>query len=169
MPLVYFLTPYTVLFATTNGRFTALLTLLILKAFAIIIAFPSTTILLTNSCSSLKVLGTLNGYATMFSGIARGIGPASTGILFTWGSANKYIVLPYFFLGVMAVLGAFFSFMVQEDSHDEIESSDSDAEVEDSMQNSALFESAISDSDSDDDTSRPLLTGSEPRNYRTTQ
>lgn len=169
MPIVYFLTPYTVLFATSRSRFAALLTLLILKAFAIIVAFPSTTILLTNSCSSLKVLGTLNGYATMFSGIARGVGPASTGVLFTWGSANNYIVLPYFFLGAMAVLGAFFSFMIQEDSSDSHDSSDSDTEVDNSLQNSAMFESAISDSEDDDDTSRPLLSGRDPRNYRSTQ
>lgn len=87
---------------------------MIVKAFGIIISFPSTTILLTNSCISLRVLGTLNGFATAFSGVGRALGPATTGIVFSWGAGTGYMVSAYFFLGLVAALGAIPVFMIVE-------------------------------------------------------
>lgn len=87
---------------------------MVIKAFGIIIAFPSITILLTNSAPSLRILGTLNGFATTFSGIGRAAGPALTGITFSWGAENGYIVAPFAFLAFFAALGAIPVFMLEE-------------------------------------------------------
>ncbi|KAF4493362.1 tetracycline resistance TCR1 [Fusarium agapanthi] len=114
MPLAYFLTPYCVLFPTHKGRMAALMGVMFIKAAGIIVAFPSVTILLTNSCTSLRVLGTLNGYATTFSGLGRALGPASTGALFTWGADHGYVVTAWFFLMLIAILGAIPAYLVEE-------------------------------------------------------
>ncbi|KAG6268608.1 hypothetical protein E4U47_004536 [Claviceps purpurea] len=114
MPLAYILTPYTSLFPTSTQRMTALAFVLGLKAFSVIVAFPAIIILLTNSCLSLRILGTLNGFVTMFSGFGRALGPASTGYAFTWGAKHGYIVTAYFFLAFMALLGAVPLFWVVE-------------------------------------------------------
>ncbi|KAG6039407.1 hypothetical protein E4U41_002695 [Claviceps citrina] len=114
MPLAYILTPYTSLFATPTKRLAALAFVLALKAISVIVAFPAIIILLTNSCTSLRILGTLNGFVTMFSGFGRASGPASTGYAFTWGAKHGYIVTAYFFLALMALLGAVPLFWVVE-------------------------------------------------------
>jgi hypothetical protein len=63
-------------------------------------------ILLTNSASNLRILGTLNGFATSLSAIGRAFGPAMSGALFTWGVNHDYIITPWWALGVIAALGA---------------------------------------------------------------
>ncbi|ODA76143.1 hypothetical protein RJ55_08426 [Drechmeria coniospora] len=114
LPFVYVFTPYTSLLSTENGRMAAVLVVMILKGFAIIIAFPSLTILLTNSCTSLRVLGTLNGFATAFSAMGRALGPGLTGLTFSWGADHGYMVSAYFFLGFVAMVGAIPAFMMEE-------------------------------------------------------
>lgn len=114
LPFVYLATPYTSLLPTEAGRLAALMAVMAAKGFAIIIAFPSTTILLTNSCTSLRVLGTLNGFATAFSGLGRGFGPGLTGLAFTWGADHGYVVSAYFFLAAAALAGAVPAFMIVE-------------------------------------------------------
>lgn len=142
---------------------------MILKAFGIIVAFPSTTILLTNSCSSLRVLGTLNGYATTFSALGRAMGPASTGLAFTWGAERGYIITAYFFLAFAALLGAIPAFMIVDGPGPTAspDQTDSEGEEGEDMEDSAVFlpnESAIDDEFEDDyyydgegGASRPLL------------
>lgn len=159
MPLVYILTPYTSLFPTHTTRMTALAFVLMLKAFSIIVAFPAVTILLTNSCTSLRILGTLNGFVTMFSGLGRAIGPASTGLAFTWGAKHGYIVTAYFFLALMAVLGAIPVFWVVEGDGPSATVDNSDAEDNETLVGSRFLvdESAIDDSDDGSGESEPLL------------
>jgi hypothetical protein len=128
LPILYIATPYTALFPTHRGRITALLVVMFMKAFSIIVAFPSTTILLTNSCTSLRVLGTLNGFATMFSGIGRAVGPASTGWAFSWGADNSYAVTAWFFLASVALVGAIPVFMIVEGEGPTASVENSDAE-----------------------------------------
>lgn len=131
------------------------------KAFCIIIAFPSATILLTNSCTSLRILSTLNGFATMGSALCRAAGPASTGYVFSFGYKHGYICSAYFFLGGMAVIGAIPGFMVVEGagpSADEAADENS-GDSEDGMQDSGVMlpdESAV---DSSDDETEPLISG----------
>lgn len=141
------------------------------KACSIIIAFPSTTILLTNSCTSLRILGTLNGFATAFSGIGRALGPASTGLAFSWGVDNGYIVTAYYFLALIAAIGAIPVFMIVDGDGPSASVDNSDEEGGHPMEDSAVIipESAI-DEDSQDETSdyeesadAPLLGGAKNR------
>lgn len=183
-PFVYFITPYTSLLPTPGTRFAAILTVMMLKAFAIIIAFPSTTILLTNSATSLRILGTLNGFATMFSGLGRAAGPASTGWAFSWGVEHGYIVSAYFFLGLVAAIGAVPVFMIVEGrgptaSADSSDNEDNE-EDEDEDENAVMLEDESpvddhdyeepTDDDDDDDeatATSPLLGASKRTTYRT--
>lgn len=159
MPMVYILTPYTSLFPTPETRLMGLAFVLMLKAFSIIVAFPSVTILLTNSAKSLRILGTLNGFVTMFSGFGRALGPASTGLAFTWGAKHGYIVTAYFFLAVIAVLGAIPVFWVVEGNGPTASVENSDTEENETPVSSRILvdESAIDDSDVESHESEPLL------------
>ncbi|OAQ76089.1 MFS transporter [Purpureocillium lilacinum] len=174
LPFVYFLTPYTSLFPTENGRLAALMAVMIFKAFAIIVAFPSTTILLTNSCTSLRILGTLNGFATACSGTGRALGPSLTGMAFTWGADHGYIVSAYFFLGFFAILGAIPAFMIVEGDGPTASAENSDSDGEETLVDSSaafLDESAVVDESDDDDDAQvdaPLL-GSKKQNGPTYQ
>ncbi|TDZ20300.1 putative membrane protein [Colletotrichum orbiculare MAFF 240422] len=142
-PVVYILTPYTVLFESNAGRFGALMIVMFTKAFAVIIGFPCMTILLTNSASSLRILGTLNGFATMFSGFGRAFGPATAGYAFTWGWTKGYVITSWWFLAATAVLGAVPIYMLVDsdaltqtpepsDDEDETSSSEDDTTSESS-------------------------------------
>lgn len=105
-PVAYLLTPFTVLIEDAVLRYTALFAVLVLKAAAVIIGFPCTTILLTNSARSLHVLASLNGFATTFSALGRAAGPAMTGAAFSWGVKRGIVSVPYWILAAAAVLGA---------------------------------------------------------------
>lgn len=148
---------------------------MMLKAFAIIVAFPSTTILLTNSAASLRILGTLNGFATMFSGLGRAAGPASTGWAFSWGVEHGYIVSAYFFLGLVAAVGAVPVFMIVEGrgpAAASAESSDNEGDEEEGAvmleDESPVDEDYEEASDDEEATAAsPLLGASRRTTYRT--
>ena len=116
-------------------RYVAFFTLFLIKGVAVIIGFPCTTILLTNSASSLRILGTLNGFATTFSGLGRAVGPAVAGAVFTWGVTGRdYIIAPWWFLSAVAAVGAVPSWWIVEGEGPtrslETDSSDSDSDEE---------------------------------------
>ncbi|KAK3397815.1 major facilitator superfamily domain-containing protein [Sordaria brevicollis] len=142
-PLVYLLTPYTALIQDTHTRYAVFLTLILIKGVAVIIGFPCTTILLTNSASSLRILGTLNGFATTFSGLGRAVGPAVAGAIFTWGVTGRdYIIAPWWFLSAVAMVGAIPSWFIVEGEGptrsletDDEESSEEEEGVEDNEVN----------------------------------
>ncbi|KAI0466161.1 major facilitator superfamily transporter [Xylaria cf. heliscus] len=113
-PLVYIALPFTVLIDDVRMRYAALLAAMITKAFAVIIGFPCSTILLTNSAASLSILGTLNGFATTFSALGRASGPALAGVAFSWGVKNNMIGAPWWILGATAAIGAFPVWMIVE-------------------------------------------------------
>lgn len=170
LPFTYFLLPYTVLFETAKARYITLALIMFVKAGGIIVAFPSTTILLTNSCTSVRVLGTLNGVATAFSGLGRAAGPALTGVMFTWGVDNGYVLAPFAFLAFIAALGAIPVFMIVEGDGPSATPDQSDGEGDDSdtMVESATLlpnESAIEEEsdeesgDNENDVQAPLLAG----------
>ncbi|KAK5992738.1 Major facilitator superfamily multidrug transporter mfsB [Cladobotryum mycophilum] len=168
-PVVYLLTPYTSLFPTPTTRYLAVLAVMVLKAFSIIIAFPATTILLTNSATSVRILGTLNGFATMFSCLGRALGPATTGLVFSWGAQHGYIVSAYFFLAFIAAIGAIPAFWIVEGSGPSasVESTDSsDTEGDEAF---ATSQTVFADSEDDEEAtaSSPLLKGNQ-KNYSTT-
>ncbi|ROT42250.1 MFS general substrate transporter [Sodiomyces alkalinus F11] len=155
-PLVYLLVPYTVLLPTTNTRLAGMISLMCVKGFAGIIGFPCVTILLTNSASNLRILGTLNGFATMFSGFGRALGPTFAGAAFTWGVERGYVVTAWWLLALVAALGAVPAFMLVEGQgpSSSVESSDDERDED--------GEQAIIDEDSEDDNAAvgaPLLLG----------
>lgn len=102
-PIVYLLIPYTALIQDPTRQFAALLALLLVKGFAVIVGFPCITILLTNAAPSVRILGTLNGFATTFSGLGRAVGPAAAGATFSWGLERGYVLPAWWLLAVIAV------------------------------------------------------------------
>ncbi|KUJ24464.1 MFS general substrate transporter [Mollisia scopiformis] len=105
-PLVSFVTPYTALIQNSATQQAAIFGIMIVKCFAVIFAFPCSIILLTNSAVSLRILGTLNGFAVSISAIGRAIGPAMTGTVFTWGFERGYMITAWWLLGIIAAIGA---------------------------------------------------------------
>lgn len=131
--------PYTALIESPRLQFAALLVLLLFKGFAVIVGFPCITILLTNSAPSLRILGTLNGFATTFSGIGRAIGPMSAGTTFSWGVKRGYVIPAFWLLAVIAVGQAIPAWMIVEgegpnradDSDDEVLLGGEDDDIDD--------------------------------------
>ena len=113
-PFVFFITPFTTLLPTTFSKEAALFVILIVKGFAGISAYPTSTILLTNSASSLRTLGTLNGIATSVSAIGRALGPAIGGGAFTMGVKHGYIITPFWILAGIALLTTIPTFFLVE-------------------------------------------------------
>lgn len=168
-PILYFLTPYTALVQDTTMRYAFFLALMFSKGFLVIIAFPCTTILLTNSASSLRILGTLNGFATTFSGLGRAAGPAAVGAVFSWGVEKGYVIAPWWLLGVIAMLGAIPPwFIVEGEGPSQARLGKDDGEVDSLMANGdgargdgdrVAGLDAVDGLDSDSDSRGPLRGG----------
>ena len=105
-PIVYIITPFTALLQKTIHQEIAISAILLFKSACVIHAFPSSTILLTNSAKSLLLLGTLNGVATSLSALGRAAGPFVAGSLDTVGRMYGYAILPWFVLAIIAAGGA---------------------------------------------------------------
>lgn len=103
-PAILFLIPFTVLLPTSATQQTALSFILIIRTCAVIFVYPCSAIILTNSATSLRVLGTLNGVSTSFCAIGRAIGPAIGGWAFTLGVDIGYLILPWWTLAAIALL-----------------------------------------------------------------
>ncbi|EPE02784.1 major facilitator superfamily transporter [Ophiostoma piceae UAMH 11346] len=114
LPFVYLFTPYSVLIENGTLRYAMFISTFVIKGMLSNATFPSITIILTNSAPSVKVLGTLNGYATLVSGLGRAVGPALTGASFTWGVQNGYIISGWAFLSAVATIGAVSTLFLQE-------------------------------------------------------
>lgn len=136
-PLIYLATPFTALLATDSMRQGVMMLLMLTKGFCGIFAFPCSTILLTNSASTLSVLGTLNGVATSISAIGRAAGPALAGGTFTAGVDIGYVVISWWTLALVAMVGAAPVFALVEmegfagTSNDDEDDSDDEDEDED--------------------------------------
>jgi hypothetical protein len=130
-PVVYLVTPYTTLIQDDTLRYAVFLLIMLVKGFVVIIGFPCTTILLTNSASSVRILGTLNGFATSFSGLGRALGPAMTGAMFSMGVKKGYMIMPWWLLSAVALLGAIPSWFIVEGDGPSGRATDGDDEDED--------------------------------------
>lgn len=104
-PVVYVLTPFTALLPNQSAQQIGMFAIMLMKCWAVIFAFPCSTILLTNSASSLRILGTLNGVSTSVSALGRAAGPAIGGLTFSYGVVKGYVILPWWTLAFFAVLG----------------------------------------------------------------
>ncbi|TKA74602.1 hypothetical protein B0A55_05434 [Friedmanniomyces simplex] len=105
-PVTYFVMPFTALLPTQGSQVGACFAVMMVKCFCGIFAFPCSTILITNSASSLRVLGTLNGFATSTSALGRAAGPALGGAVFTVGVKAGYVVAPWWMFSAFAVVAA---------------------------------------------------------------
>lgn len=104
-PVAYILTPFTALLPSQLMQQTGLFAIMFLKCWGSIFAFPCITILLTNSASSLRILGTLNGISTSVSALGRAAGPAIGGWTFSLGVDHDYLITPWWTLAIFAILG----------------------------------------------------------------
>jgi MFS family permease len=108
----------------------------LLKCLCGIFSFPCSTILLTNSASSLRVLGTLNGFATSFSAIGRALGPLLAGGMFSVGVDKGYVIAPWWLLAAIGFVAAVPVFYLVEgegfggDQNDDGEISDEEDDAE---------------------------------------
>lgn len=130
-PIICFATPYTALIQDPLLQQATMFGIMIVKCFAVIFAFPCSVILLTNSAVSLRILGTLNGFAVSISAVGRAMGPAMGGAAFTWGLEKGYVVTPWWLLGIISAAGAVPIWYLKEmegfsksDSSDEEDDSD---------------------------------------------
>ncbi|KAF2678803.1 MFS general substrate transporter [Lentithecium fluviatile CBS 122367] len=101
-PFVYFLTPFISLLPDQRSKEIAMAVLLVFRGIGGCFAFPTSTIMITNSASSLRVLGTINGLATSVSAIGRAAGPAIGGGLFSWGVKRGYLIVPFWTLSAIS-------------------------------------------------------------------
>lgn len=105
-PVIYLLTPFTALLPTIRSQVACMFLAMLLKCLCGIFAFPCSTILLTNSATSLRTLGTLNGIATSASALGRAAGPALAGLVYSAGVKKGYVIAPWWCLSVIAIVAA---------------------------------------------------------------
>lgn len=133
-PIICAVTPYTALIENPLKQQATMVSIMVVKCAAVIFAFPCSMILLTNSASSLRILGTLNGIAVSVSAIGRATGPAISGAAFSWGVKHNLSVTPWFLLSFLSALGAIpVWFLIEMDGFSksgENDDEDSDSEEE---------------------------------------
>ncbi|KAI0473599.1 major facilitator superfamily protein [Xylariaceae sp. FL0804] len=159
LPVVYILTPFTVLFEDVTRRYVALSVVMLFKAFAVIVGFPCTTILLTNSAASLSILGTLNGFATTFSAVGRAAGPAIAGTAFSWGVKRGIIGAPYWTLALIGLVGIVPSYMIVEgpgpsaggSAETSVDNSAETSEWDTDYDENAMYDDSDEEDEDDDD------------------
>lgn len=130
LPLLYFVTPFIVL-VPKSLRYPTVFALMMTKLSATIFTFPCSIILLTNSATSLNVLGTLNGIGTSVSAIGRAAGPAIVGAMFTYGIEKGYVIVPWWTLTALAALSAVPVFWIVEQDGFQANGHDRDESEED--------------------------------------
>ncbi|EMC99595.1 hypothetical protein BAUCODRAFT_29968 [Baudoinia panamericana UAMH 10762] len=113
-PLVYFAMPFTALLPTQRAQIAVAFGLGLVKLNCSIFAYPCSTILITNSATSLRVLGTLNGFATSVAALGRAAGPAIGGAMFTVGVKHGFVIAPYWTFTAIGILAAVPIFFLEE-------------------------------------------------------
>ncbi|OAK94159.1 MFS general substrate transporter [Phaeosphaeriaceae sp. SRC1lsM3a] len=113
-PFVYFLTPFISIIADPTMKEVAMVTLLMIRGLGGTFAFPTSTIMITNSAESLRVLGTINGIATSLAAVGRAVGPALGGGLFSWGVKRGYVIVPFWTLSALSLLAFIPTFWLVE-------------------------------------------------------
>lgn len=145
-PFVFFVTPFIALLPTRFAKEMAMIVLLMIRGVGGTFAFPTSTILITNSAPSLRILGTLNGLATTVSALGRTAGPATGGSLFTYGLKKGYVIIPFWMLSAVAFLACIPTFWLVEG---EGFGDDPDPDVESVVSATASLEDSLEDSEDD--------------------
>lgn len=114
-PILYVITPYTVLLPEGWMRWTGLGICLWMKVTWNTLAYPANALLLTNAAPSLLVLGTINGVAASVASFCRCIGPTLGGIIQSVGLDYGYGGLSWWCAGIVAVIGAFQCYWMKEE------------------------------------------------------
>lgn len=143
-PFVYFITPFVGLIPDKTTKEVVMVLLLMVRGVGGTFAFPTSTIMLTNSATSLRTLGTLNGLATSVSAVGRAVGPALGGSLFTLGVKHGYVVVPFWALSLIAFIAAVPTFWLVEGKGF---GDDPDSEDEDVASASASSASSFSEAE----------------------
>jgi hypothetical protein len=153
-PIVYFVTPFVGLVQDPIMQQVAIVGLLMVRSIGGTFAFPTSTIMLTNSASSLRVLGTVNGVVTSVSAIGRAAGPAVGGGLFSWGVKRGYLIVPFWTLSAVSLLACIPTFWLVEgkgfgDDDDEVddEGIEADQEQDEQTYTRRYYDEAQSESD----------------------
>ncbi|KAF3170092.1 hypothetical protein EYR41_001880 [Orbilia oligospora] len=104
-PFIYFVTPYTLPIASQKWLYASWSVIILLKSITGVFAFTSSTILITNTASSIRVLGTLNGFATSTAAMGRAVGPSSFGWMFSLGQRSRgWTTIPWVGLTIVALM-----------------------------------------------------------------
>ncbi|EWC43602.1 hypothetical protein DRE_01489 [Drechslerella stenobrocha 248] len=131
-PAIYMATPYTLALAIHNptASFISWLVIVLLKSITGVFAFTSCTILITNTASSIRALGALNGFATSVAALGRAIGPSLFGWLFSIGQKGWWTTEPWLGLGIVAAAMWIWIPRLEEGHGVQQEESDSDSDSE---------------------------------------
>ncbi|KAK6539267.1 hypothetical protein TWF694_009502 [Orbilia ellipsospora] len=103
-PFIYIVTPYTLALKSSTAVYAVWAVIIVLKSITGVFAFTSSTILITNTASSIRVLGTLNGFATSVAAMGRAVGPSTFGWLFSVGQKVEWTTIPWVGLTIVAVM-----------------------------------------------------------------
>jgi len=112
-PLLYIATPYLV-FLPDTLRMAGIYGIVVWKCTLSTLAYPSNTILLSNSAPTTMSLGTINGVAASTASLSRAAGPAISGWLYAVGLENGYSGLVWWSTAVVTLAGLWLSFYIQE-------------------------------------------------------
>ncbi|KAL9109788.1 MAG: hypothetical protein Q9227_005657 [Pyrenula ochraceoflavens] len=151
-PVLDFAVPY-LLLLPERYQIAAVYFFLIAKITLHVIAFPSMTMLITNSAPSTLVLGTINGVAASTACLARAIGPTVTGFVHAVGLQHGYVGLAWWVMGLMCTLGAVESFWLEEPDTENI----SPQKEEDTSACEPLLHSITGETPDKDETSAFLV------------
>ena len=152
-PIVYFFIPFTSLIDDVHTAQIALFALWLVKGLCTTFAFPCTTILLTNSATSIAALATVNGIATSVSAVGRGAGPIIAGSIFTWGVKEGYIIAPFWILTLISTLGAAAAWLLVEcDGFGDDSVADTPSEIDSEGEEEVLFKPKVAAEPDEPDT-----------------
>ncbi|KAF3931117.1 hypothetical protein ABW20_dc0108232 [Dactylellina cionopaga] len=113
-PMIYLITPYTLAIPSVKGAYLAWSVIILCKSVARVFSFTSIAILITNTASSIRVLGTLNGFATSTAAMGGAIGPSIFGWMFSVGQKGMWTTIPWVGLVCVAGMMWFWIPMLQE-------------------------------------------------------
>jgi hypothetical protein len=112
-PMLYFLTPYIVLLPD-NLRMVSIYAIVVWKCTFSTLAYPSNTMLTSNSAPTTLALGTINGAAGSTASLCRGLGPIISGVFYTMGLESGYSILSWWVTGLVAIGGAYVGMQITE-------------------------------------------------------
>ncbi|KAI9794472.1 MAG: hypothetical protein M1833_000385 [Piccolia ochrophora] len=112
-PLLYLVVPYLVLLPEELRMVGLSLTLLV-KTTAMVLAYPSNAILLTNSAPSMLVLGAINGVAASTASLCRAFGPTVSGLIHSAGLEMGFSGLAWWSSALVCIVGAIESLWMAE-------------------------------------------------------